>query len=251
MLMLATASAADALTADQIPVAHTPPGPHGWGITFPRPVLAQCTEPLVKGAPDLRGIWKIVSIERYGKPLPKGDRMYSYAERIEQCGNRIVDTGGGQIADARADGTVANAVHEVSAFDFKTRIVAVASYEDGVFVLRPLPVTWIPLTLPWLEVTRRLDAQGRSHTRCPCASSLRVTPGHERHTGTGPTRLLCLRPRRIAARRIRDVRHRRRLAQIRRRNLHHCGGPLSCTGLAPRLFAAPVKFPVRREPGRR
>ena len=160
MLMLATASAADALTADQIPVAHTPPGPHGWGITFPRPVLAQCTEPLVKGAPDLRGIWKIVSIERYGKPLPKGDRMYSYAERIEQCGNRIVDTGGGQIADARADGTVANAVHEVSAFDFKTRIVAVASYEDGVFVLRPLPVTWIPLTLPWLEVTRRLDAQG-------------------------------------------------------------------------------------------
>jgi hypothetical protein len=146
------------LMADDIPVAHTPPG--GWGVTFPKPVLAGCTEPLVAGAPDLRGIWKIMTIERYGKPLPKGDPMYAYAERIEQCGNRIVDMGHGQIADARADGTVANAVHEVSAFDYKTRIVAVASYEDGVFVLRPLPVIWIPVTLPWLKVTRQLDTHG-------------------------------------------------------------------------------------------
>lgn len=144
--------------ADDIPVAHTPPG--GWGTTFPKPVLGSCTEPLVKGAPDLRGIWKIVSIERYGKPLPKGDPMYAYAERIEQCGNRIVDMGHGQIADARADGTIANAVRDVSAFDYKTPIVAVASYEDGVFVLRPLPVVWIPVTLPWLKVTRRLDNHG-------------------------------------------------------------------------------------------
>ncbi len=147
------------LKADDIPVAHTPPG--GWGKTFPKPVLARCTEPLVKGAPDLRGIWKIVSIARNDKPLPKGDPMYAYAERIEQCGNRIVDMGHGQIADARADGTFQNAVHEVSAFDYKTRIVAVASYEDGVFVLRPAPIVWLPLTLPWLKVTRRLDAHGQ------------------------------------------------------------------------------------------
>jgi hypothetical protein len=158
LLLPVSTAAAKPVMADDIPVAHTPPG--GWGKTFPKPVLAACTEPLVKGAPDLRGIWKIISVERDGKPLPKGDPMYTYAERIEQCGNRIVDMGHGQIADARADGTVQNAVHEVSAFDYKTRIIAVASYEDGAFVLRPLPVLWIPLTIPWLKVTRTLDAHG-------------------------------------------------------------------------------------------
>jgi hypothetical protein len=43
-------------------------------------------------------------------------------------------------------------VHDVSAFDFETPITAVASYEDGVFVLRPP-------TIP-IEVTRQLDAEG-------------------------------------------------------------------------------------------
>src|SRR5215468_469612 len=72
--------------ADDIPVAHTPTG--GYGKTFPAPVLAACTEPLAPGAPDLRGIWKAVRVERDGKPLPPSDPMYTYAERIEQCGNR-------------------------------------------------------------------------------------------------------------------------------------------------------------------
>lgn len=160
MLFPAFATRAPAVTADEIPVAHTPL-PGGYGKTFPKPVLAKCTEPLAKGAPDLRGIWKLVTIERHGEPVPKGDPMYTYVERIEQCGNRIVDMGGGQIADARADGTVKNAVHEVSAFDFKTRIVAVASYEDGVFVLRPLLVNWVPVTIPWFKVTRQLLPDGR------------------------------------------------------------------------------------------
>jgi hypothetical protein len=149
---------ASAVMADDIPVAHTPPG--GYGKTFPPPVLATCTEPLVAGAPDLRGIWKTLRAERDGKPIPAGDPIYSYAERIEQCGNRIVAMGHGQIADARADGTEKNAVHEVSALDFETPIVAIASYEDGVFVLRPLLIRWLPVTLPWLEVTRRFDADG-------------------------------------------------------------------------------------------
>ena len=69
--------------------------------------------------------------------MPAGAYIHSYVERIEQCGDRIVDMGGGTIADARADGTAANGVHDVSVFDYTTPIHAVASYEDGVFVLRP------------------------------------------------------------------------------------------------------------------
>jgi hypothetical protein len=81
------------------------------------------------------------------------DRLMSYTERIEQCGNRIVDCGGGTIADARADGTEENGVHDVSVFDYTTPIHVVASYEDGVFVLRPVG-------LPGIEVTRQLDEHG-------------------------------------------------------------------------------------------
>jgi hypothetical protein len=165
---------ARAVFARDIPVAHTPPG--GYGDVFPAPVLAACTEPLVAGAPDLRGLWrtlraeqveasssrmlsifkvlfwKTLGVEWTRTPVPAGHPIYAYVERIEQCGNRIVDMGGGTIADARADGTEENGVHDVSAFDFETPIEVIASYEDGAFVLRPprLPVA----------VTRWLDADG-------------------------------------------------------------------------------------------
>lgn len=137
--------------ADDIPIAHTPPG--GFGDTFPEPVLAACTEPLVEEAPDLRGLWKAIRVERAGVPAPPGDRFYAYVERIEQCGNRIVDMGGGTIADARADGTAENGVHDVSARDFTTPIHVIASYEDGEFVLRPVGI-------PGIAITRRLDSDG-------------------------------------------------------------------------------------------
>jgi hypothetical protein len=164
-----------AVSADDIPVAHTPL-PGGYKAKFPAPVLATCTEPLVAGAPDLRGLWKVVraeqaeesssralsvakflvyqalGIEREREPVPAGDRIYAYVERIEQCGNRIVDIGGGTIADARADGTEEHAVHDVSAFDFESPITAIASYEDGAFVLRPPRIP--------IRITRRLDADG-------------------------------------------------------------------------------------------
>lgn len=152
--------------ADDIPVAHTPPG--GFGDTFPPPVLATCTEPLVPGAPDLRGLWKTLRAERAGTPVPPEDRIYTYVERIEQCGNRIVDMGGGTIADARADGTEDNGVHDVSAFDFVTPIHVVATYEDGVFVLRPVGI-------PGIEVTRRLDADGHMVWIRPDLGVLTVT----------------------------------------------------------------------------
>ena len=154
------------MKAHQIPVAHTPPS--GYGETFPPLILGNCTEPLVQGAPDLRGIWKTIRAERAGVSVPADDRIMFYTERIEQCGDRIVDCGGGTIADARADGTEENGVHDVWVFDFKTPIHVVASYEDGAFVLRPVG-------LPGIEVTRRLDADGHMIWTRPDLGGLKVT----------------------------------------------------------------------------
>ena len=153
------------MKADDIPVAHTPPG--GYGTTFPPLILGGCDEPLVEGAPDLRGVWRAVSATRAGEPVPDGDRLLSYTERIEQCGNRIVDCGGGTIADARADGTEENGVHDVSVFDYVTPIHVVASYEDGVFVLRPVGI-------PGIEVRRWLDEDGRMVWTRPDMGGIRV-----------------------------------------------------------------------------
>ena len=154
------------MNSDQIPVAHTPPG--GYGEKFPPLILGDCTEPLVQGAPDLRGIWKTIRAERAGVSVPADDRIMSYTERIEQCGDRIVDCGGGTIADARADGTEENGVHDVWVFDFKTPIHVIATYEDQVFVLRPVG-------LPGIEVTRRLDADGHMIWTRPDLGGLKVT----------------------------------------------------------------------------
>jgi len=153
------------MKADHIPIAHTPPG--GYGAQFPPLILSECTEPLVEGAPDLRGVWKAISATRGGEPVASGDRLLSYTERIEQCGNRIVDCGGGTIADARADGTEENGVHDVSVFDFTTPIHVVASYEDKVFVLRPVGI-------PGIEVRRWLDDDGHMIWTRPDMGGIRV-----------------------------------------------------------------------------
>ena len=153
------------MKADHIPVAHTPPG--GYGAQFPPLILGECTEPLVEGAPDLRGVWKAISATRGGEPVAPDDRLLSYTERIEQCGNRIVDCGGGTIADARADGTEVNGVHDVSVFDFTTPIHVVASYEDKVFVLRPVGI-------PGIEVRRWLDDDGHMIWTRPDMGGIRV-----------------------------------------------------------------------------
>lgn len=164
----------DDVFADDIPVAHTPSG--GYGNTFPPPVLETCTEPLADGAPDLRGIWKAVRVEREGDVVPGDDPLYHYVERIEQCGDRIVDMGGGTIADGRADGTAENGIHDVLVFDYKTPIHVVVSYEEGTtYVLQPLlptviaraipsliiPWTCLPIKMPFFRVTRRLAPNGR------------------------------------------------------------------------------------------
>lgn len=134
------------MLADQIPVAHTPPG--GYGDAMPAPVLGGCTEPLVPGAPDLRGSWRVTSVAWDGAaPVP--DPLDGHVQRIEQCGDRMVVTAGGVVHDMRCDGTLEHGVDDVAAGGGQ-RIRVAASYEDGVHVLRPDG-------LPGVEVTRRLE----------------------------------------------------------------------------------------------
>lgn len=130
-----------------IPVAHTPPG--GYGTEMPPPILSRCEEPLVDGAPDLRGIWRIVAVAQEGEDAGPEHPMLGHLQRIEQCADRIVITGGGIVHDMRCDGTEENGVNDVAEFDFKTPITVVATYEDGVHTLRPVGIP--------IEVTRHLE----------------------------------------------------------------------------------------------
>lgn len=132
------------VSASGIPVAHTPPG--GYGNDFPLPVLAGCTEPLAADAPDLRGLWRVSEVEVNGSADPSHSAI-GHVQRIEQCGDRLVVTAAGIIHDMRCDGTQANGVHDVAEFDKATPISVVASYENGVHVLRPVGFD--------IEVTRR------------------------------------------------------------------------------------------------
>jgi len=132
------------LLADDIPIAHTPPG--GYGDTMPPPVLAGCSEPLPDGAPDLRGTWRAVSVTVDGTEAPDHPARH-HVERIEQCADRLVVTSAGIVHDMRCDGTEEHGVHDVAQTDFTTPITVVATYEEGVHVLRPVG-------LPGIEVTR-------------------------------------------------------------------------------------------------
>ena len=161
----ATTTTAVGLTADDIPVAFTPEG--GWGDTMPPPILAGCTEPLVAGAPDLGGLWQVVEVEAGGAVVPDHPAL-GKVQRIEQCGDRLVVTAGGIIHDMRVDGTEEHGVHDVAEMDYTTPITVVATYEDGVHVLRPvgLPVEvrrrreGDQIVWDYLGFTARLDRIG-------------------------------------------------------------------------------------------
>lgn len=135
------------MRARDIPVAHTPAG--GW-TDFPEPILGSCTEPLVEGAPDLRGVWEVSEVSVDGALVP-GHRALGAVQRIEQCGDRMVVTASGIIHDMFCDGTPEGGVHDVAEFDRSTEIEVVATYENGRHVLRPrgLPI----------EVTRARDGE--------------------------------------------------------------------------------------------
>jgi hypothetical protein len=134
------------MLVDDIPVAHTPPG--GYGDRFPAPILSGCDEPLVAGAPDLRGLWQVIEVSANDEVLPD-HRALGHVQRIEQSGDRMVVTAGGVIHDMRCDGTAEHGVHDVAEFDKRTEITVVATYEHGVHVLRPVGIP--------IEVTRRRD----------------------------------------------------------------------------------------------
>ena len=78
------------LMAEDIPKGNTPGCAYEH---FPMPILADCTEPLVDGAQDIRGLWKATS----GK--------VGHVERIEQCGARTVITTSGIIHDMGPNST--------------------------------------------------------------------------------------------------------------------------------------------------
>ena len=123
-------------SAREIPVAKTPPG--GYGDEIPPPFLAGCDDPLVPGAPDLRGTWRCVdALAGDGTPLPPEHPLWEHVERIEQAADRVIVTCDGIVHDMVADGTLDHGVHDVMAIDFSTPIVVAAAFEDGVLVLRP------------------------------------------------------------------------------------------------------------------
>jgi hypothetical protein len=130
---------------DDIPIAHTPPG--GYGAVMPPPVLEGCTDPLVAGAPDLRGTWRVVDLHVGDDVAPADHPVWQHVERVEQAGDRLVVTAGGVVHDMVVDGSYERGVHDVMALDFATRISVAAAFEDGVLVLRPEG-------LPGVEVRR-------------------------------------------------------------------------------------------------
>ena len=134
------------MKVDEIPVAHTPAG--GYGTEMPPPILAGCDQPLVAGAPDLRGLWRAVTVEWKDGVARDPDPMADHVERIEQCGDRVCITSTGIIHDMRADGTAEHGVNDVTPQGHP--ITVICTFEDGVHVLRPVG-------LPGVEVTRRLD----------------------------------------------------------------------------------------------
>ena len=155
------------MNANDIAVARTPPG--GYGEEFPGLVLAGCTEPIVDGGIDMRGTWRVVEAAVDGMPVTD-HRILGTVQRIEQCGDRVVITAGGIIHDMRCDGTEANGVNDVAEFDKSTPITVVATFEDGVHVLRPVGVP--------IEVKRWLDGDDLvwQYVGVTCRLT-RVTPG--------------------------------------------------------------------------
>jgi hypothetical protein len=119
-----------------IPVAHTPAG--GWHGEMPPPFLAACAEPLVAEAPDLRGTWCAIEVERDGVAMPDHP-LRKHVERIEQCGDRVIVVSEPIIHDMRADGTLEHGVDDVAGANLAPIRVA-AVFNDGRLDLHPFGI---------------------------------------------------------------------------------------------------------------
>ncbi len=84
--------------AAEIPKGNTPGCSYDH---FPLPILAECTEPLVEGAADIRGLWLGV----------EGDHI-GHVERVEQCGRRVVVTAAGIIHDSGPNSTLGETTND-------------------------------------------------------------------------------------------------------------------------------------------
>lgn len=143
--------------ARELPKAYsagTPAGP------WPDMILAESDEPLVDGAPDLRGVWQV----------HKGP-LRGHIERIEQAGNRVVITAGALVHDMFADGTLAGGVNDFAEGTGDAISVA-ARFEDGRLNLYPGDRGVVAVTRyldgdemvwrwgPWRNRLRRLSGPG-------------------------------------------------------------------------------------------
>jgi hypothetical protein len=106
---------------------------------MPPPILAGCTEPIHPDAPDLRGLWQAVRVERDGRVLTE-HRLNDHVERVEQCGNRVVITSEGVVHDMRTDGTLENGVNDVAGAGLDQRIRVAAVFNGGRLDLHPFGI---------------------------------------------------------------------------------------------------------------
>jgi hypothetical protein len=127
------------LSAQDIPKGNTP----GCGYThFPLPILAQCTEPLVDGAADIRGLWLAVDGGKVG-----------HVERVEQCGSRVVVTTAGIIHDGGPNGsgglnsndTEGSVLFTLGDKEYCPRTSASMDWNDGVLEFRAFG--WGPIVV--------------------------------------------------------------------------------------------------------
>ena len=94
-------------------------------------------EPLVDGAPDLRGVWRVV----------KGP-LKGHVERVEQAGDRVVTTAGGVVHDIFANGTLEGGVNDVG--EAGAQLSVAARFEAG-------PLNLYPANKRVVAATRYLD----------------------------------------------------------------------------------------------
>jgi len=99
---------------------------------WPAAWLADCTEPLPPGVPDLRGLW-----------ADEG-----HVERIEQCGNLVIIVGDNYTHGGYATGEVADGVDDFAADGTCTRRIEVAlAYEGNALQFRVGSVVVVTRTL--------------------------------------------------------------------------------------------------------